>query len=528
MTYLTGALTQRQNGVYYTPSQAAQVMAEWAVRTHYDRVLEPCFGSGVFLKALRRTSAGDSIRIYGVEMMETAYRASIASGLIDVDHAILGDYLDVPPFQVNAVIGNPPYVRLRSLPVAQERNATRAAQEALGVPMDSAGSTWMAFVLHATRFLSQGGRLSFVLPYEFTHVRYARQLWRFLGANFGSLRVVRVKERIFASLMQDVVILFADNRGASTNVVSFEAYETTGALVKDMPTIRETLPLRAVIEDRPFLRALIPKELNALLQERVSPMTSPVTEFCTFNIGYVSGHKQFFHPDDQTIADFGLPQSSLVNALTSSRELSGVGIRTSAIHPRKLFYPNGALSASDERYIMQGERDEVDSGYKCRSRTPWYKVPDVRIPNLMLSVFKDRPSLVLNDGHLVASNSVLCGFIQPTHATEQFLAAWYTSLTLLYCELQVHSLGGGVMVLIPGEVAKIRTPDPTLLPTTHLNELHNALLANSDPYPLGDKPVLIGALRLTDNEVALIREGVILLSGWRKTYRKPSGRSNGF
>ena len=35
------------------------------------------------------------------------------------------------------------------------------------------------------------------------------------------------------------------------------------------------------------------------------------------------------------------------------------------------------------------------------------------------------------------------------------MCMWYNSLTLLSIELNVHSLGGGVLVLIPGETDRI-------------------------------------------------------------------------
>src|SRR5690349_24006721 len=44
----------------------------------------------------------------------------------------------------------------------------------------------------------------------------------------------------------------------------------------------------------------------------------------------------------------------------------------------------------------------------------------------------------------VASNSLLCGYLRPGVDTAGFAAGWYTSLTLLHAELEVHSLGGGV------------------------------------------------------------------------------------
>ena len=458
--------------------------------------------------------------------MGAAYDASLRVGLIDTDHSILGDFLGVTPFLVDAVIGNPPYVRLRSLPPVQKENARRVTARALGLPMDT-GSVWMAFVLHATRFLLRGGRFAFVLPYEVTHVRYAKPLWRFLGSNFGSLRVVRVKERLFPELMQEVVIMFADDKGTSTGEVCFEAYETTRDLVAGTPMIKKQLSISAVIRGRPFVQALLPDELVDLMQDRIRPLTPTVSEFCKFNIGYVSGHKRFFHPDQRTIARFMLPQASLRNSLVASRDLRHVGLRTSSIQPEnlhKLFYPNGNLSPSEEEYILQGERDRIHSGYKCSNRTPWYRVPDVRVPDLMLSVFKEVPSLIFNDGDLVASNSILCGFICEPHAAEQFVAAWYTSLTLLYCELEVHSLGGGVLVLIPGEVSKVRIPSLGSLPVAHLDILDKALVRNSNPYPIGDEPILRGFLGLTAAELSLIRDGVALLGEWRKTYQRQSRR----
>ena len=517
---MTTSDARRRNGIYYTPPLAAQVMVKWAIRSPDDRVLEPCFGSGVFLAALRQANAG---QIRGVELMADAHSVAVAGGLVDVDHSTLGDFLGVTPFQVDVAIGNPPYVRLRSLPAEQEERARRATENVLGTPMESAGSVWMAFVLHATQFLARGGRLAFVLPYEITHVRYAKSLWEFLGNNFGNLRLVRVKERMFPDLMQEAVILFADNRGGSTDTVYFEAYERTRDLDMGQPTVEKNLSVKAVIEERPFVRALLPDDVDALL-ERVLPLTSPVPEFCTFNIGYVSGNKRFFHPDAGTVTRFRLPETSLRSTVVASRELSGVGLRTSAIAPgdlSRLFYVNGNLSQPERRYILQGEREDIDTGYKCRSRKPWYRVPDVRVPDVLLSVFREVPALVANDAALVASNSILCGFLRAGHAAEQLMAAWYTSLTLLYCELRVHSLGGGVLVVIPGEVANVRIPQPSCLPVGHVADVDRALLGEENPYPIGDGPILMESMGLTAQEVSSIQEGIHALASWRTAYRRP-------
>src|SRR5262249_47492619 len=147
------------------------------------------------------------------------------SGLVPHERAHQGDFLALQPFPVDAVIGNPPYVRLRHLPPSEAARARSAAAEVLGAQMDPSGSIWMPFVLHAASFLRRGGRMAFVLPYDLTYVRYARPLWRHLGDSFSAIRVVRIHERVFPEIMQDVVLFFAEGYEGRTDRVDYETYE---------------------------------------------------------------------------------------------------------------------------------------------------------------------------------------------------------------------------------------------------------------------------------------------------------------
>jgi adenine-specific DNA-methyltransferase len=524
--YMVDARSQRRGGIYYTPSLAATTIAFWAMRSDGDHILEPCFGSGVFLAAIKQVAMAkqfNGVHMHGVELMQEAHDMAIGVNLIESQYAICRDFLDIQPFFVDAVIGNPPYIRLRSLAKEQQERALAVTQAVLGISMDIAGSVWMAFVLHAVQFLKRGGRLAFVLPYEFTHVRYARPLWQFLSQNFGAIRIARVKERLFPDILQQAVVLFADDYGETTDAVHFDAYQTVQDFASDTPVFRKCLPLADIVNGgRPFLMALLPDALVGWLNTRFASLTAPVPISCVFNIGYVSGNKQFFHPDAAAIEEFDLPPTSLRNAFTSSRSMGGIGMRTSAIPDdelQKLFYPDTPLSLAEAQYIKQGEQDGVHLGYKCSRRTPWYRVPDVRVPDVILSVFGEMPVLLWNDGGFVASNSLLVGFMRLGYTTEQFMAAWYTSLTLLTCELHIHSLGGGMFILIPGEVASMRIPRSDCLPTQHLEDVDKALLQSkrNGLYEIGDVPVLHNALLLTTGEIDLIREGVSILAGWRKS-----------
>lgn len=521
-------VTRRALGAFYTPSSAADYMADWIVRHDGERVLEPSFGDGIFLRAVatsaaRRNFAG--VRLSGVEIDEAARARAFQTQTIPDTDLRCQDFLSVAPFRVQAVIGNPPYVRLRHVADDQRDRALDAARVATGRAMDPAGSLWMPFLLHAMRFLDIGGRLAFVLPYDFTYVRYARPLWQELGRRFGSLEVLRTHERVFPDLLQDVVILLADGYGSSTETVRYRAFEAVDDLLKARPVVNAELSTEDLLRgERVFVEALLGTELRSLLRGGVAERTVSARRLMTFNIGYVAGDKSFFHPSDLAVEEYGIPPRSLRPSLTSARSIKGVGLRTSSLGPSRgsqLFFPDpGALTEGERRYVAMGERHGVATRYKCRIREPWYVVPGTRVPDVVLSVFSERPILLVNDAGCFASNSLLCGYsLGPTSA--EIAARWYTSLTLLQCELEVHALGGGVMVMVPREAGNVRLPERARADADHAGALDRLLRRGKteDAYRAGDHPVLVRQCGLTPAHVELIRHGIDVLAHWRTSAR---------
>jgi adenine-specific DNA-methyltransferase len=520
----------RAMGAYMTPPDAARLLAAWALRRPGERVVEPSMGEGSFLAALADESRRRDLdaQVWGVELCPDTFGAVVSGGLVDGRRAIRSDFLAVEPFPADAVVGNPPYVRLRHTPHEQRSAALLVAQQVLGRPMEPSGSVWMPFVLHATRFLVDGGRLALVLPYELTYVRYARPLWHYLGSRFSSVRIVRCHERMFPDILQEVVLLMADGFGGSTTEITFEAYETVADLVAARPVVRSRVPLLGVLAGRrDFLAALLSEPAQSLLRGRLERSTVPVSELVAIKIGYVCGDKQFFHPGEGTVTDYELPERSLRRALTSSRQLRATGLRTSVVPEAatsRLFLPPAApsdLVAGERRYIAAGEAQGVPGRYKCRVREPWYVTPYVRVPDVVIPVFTERPALMINDGRLIASNSMLCGYLR-RGTPAALAAAWFTSLTLLQLELQIHSLGGGLMVLVPREASAVRLPVVRAVDGPHLERVHGLLVADDADaaFAAGDGPILHNTVGLTTDEVDSVQEATRTLAHWRTAVRR--------
>jgi len=506
---------QKALGAFYTPGDAAHYMARWAIRSGDDVVLEPSVGDGAFVRAVEEVAHAQSWQrptFITSEISWDAAKEVARAGLLLPGEIYVGDFLTMPIRPASVVIGNPPYVRLRALPDSQAESALNAARQDLGRPMETSGSVWMPFVSRAARFLKPGGRLALVLPWDFTYVRYARPLWDHLSQTFGSLRVARVRERLFPDINQDVLLLFADSKGRSTKTVLFEIYDTVGELLANRPNVSSRVSIERVVRgERAFQEALLPSGVLDVLNA-ARAITVPTRELVSFNIGYVCGHKGFFHPGPLPM----LPETSLVPALTDARSLRRGGIRTSELREgsvARLWLPTGSLTEEEEQYVRMGERAGVHTRYKTRIRDPWYVVPGVKVPDLVLSVFTARPILMVNDRQLVATNSLLCGYLRSGSA-ESYAASWYTSLTLLNAELEVHSLGGGVLVLVPKEAGNVRVLNPALADTGTIERVSSHLKAGDmdAAYSCGDAAL---ESELGTEAVRLIRDGAKVLETWR-------------
>lgn len=516
----------RLTGSYYTSQRIANYMVRWALRNSTDSLLEPSFGDGVFLDAAfdRFSTLGNNTpTVIGVELQPTAfskYADSAPASFV----GCCKDFMDyASESAVSAVVGNPPYVSLRNLKEEDRAKAIDRTAE-YKIKMLSSGSLWMPFTIHASNMLAINGRLAFVLPFEITYVKYAYPLWAYIGNNFGSVKVVRIHEDFFPDVDVETVLLFADQYGSSTHYIDFEIYDSVDALFANAKSVKSKIELLDITHrKKPFAFSMLSENqrdmVSMLRQERT---IIPLIDLCKFNIGYVCADKDFFHPSDETCKRYQLPPASLVPSISNGKEING-GTGIGAVvgmnkQINNLFLPKN-ITAADKRYIKHGVDAGVNLRYKCQQRKPWYITPSIEIPDLILTVFGDTPKLVVNEGKYAVSNSLLAGYIKSDITAEQLVCMWYNSLTLLSIELNVHSLGGGVLVLIPGETDKLEIVNT--IPqeeATHIFKEIDSCIKDKGlqaTYQLGDELVLSRIYKLSDYQIQQIRDSVSTLRYWR-------------
>jgi adenine-specific DNA-methyltransferase len=463
---------KKARGAFFTPPEITDFLADWAIRTPDDSVLEPSCGEAAFLASIgRRLSSWGSRpgpeQVTGVEIhapsAQSALRRLASADIPGRIHILDFFEFDAPPIYA-AVIGNPPYIRYQGFTGEARARGQRAAL-GQGVRLDGLASSWAAFVVHAARFLKPDGRLALVLPAELLSVNYAGPVRRFLLERFGSVRLVLFEERVFPGVLEEVVLLLAEGQGPTDH---FEVSQ-----VSDLGGLRE-------LSGRKFYPALPDRKWTpALLASEAAQTYVDLTEGESFvdlldwgdpDLGIVTGGNAYFCLTASKAAKLRIPVSERIAiSPRGSRHLRGLTFTARtweelarADAPVYLFYPKTTPSVAAQRYIEEGERLGIDQAYKCRVRSPWWRVPLVPMPDLFFTYMNhDTPRLVANRARVLPLNSIHGVRLDSAHrriGMDLLPMAMLNSLTLLGAELVGRSYGGGILKLEPKEADRLPVP----------------------------------------------------------------------
>ncbi len=457
---LEAARIAKARGAFYTPRELTDFLAGWAVRDPADTVLEPSAGDGAFLPSLieRLTALGAPNpieQITAVERDEAEARTTrlLAPG-VDV-RAV--DFFDLDPSttaRVSAVVGNPPYIRFHGFQGADRAKAL-ARTESQGIQLTGLASSWAHFVVHATAFLADSGRLALVLPAELLHTDYAGPVRSLLSRRFRSVTLVAFDRAVFRSAQVDAVLLLASDDGPAGFRVIRVADEIALANL-DV----SLAPDAAVGSER--WSGSVDSEAGRIYAEAIaSGLGRRLGEFAHVDIGFVSGANDFFVLTRHEAEAHGLPPELLIPTVRRPSDVPGLIVRDEELRFLLHIPKDHEPDATTRRYLRMGVERGIDQRYKCRKRTPWYSVPlPTRMPDAFLPYMQHLgPRLIVNRPSARNSNLLHGVSLKPGAPSAESLAiAMSSSLTLLSAEIEGRAYGGGVLKLETKEAERLLVP----------------------------------------------------------------------
>lgn len=540
---------RKARGAFFTPPALSDFIACWAIRSTEDRVLEPSSGEAAFLlsAAARLDALGaprGSDRLTGVELHTDSARAAeqLLAGAGRPVKVMVGDFFDVPAERrYDAVIGNPPYVRYQDFTGAA-RARSRAVALTAGVGLTALASSWAAFTVHAAEFLRPGGRLGLVLPAELLTVNYAAQVRQYLMARFGRVRLVLFTERVFPGVLEEVVLLLAEDALAAggTSHCELRQVRTAEDLQHEVPATAEDFYRWAPADTRAkWTPALLPAAaLDAYAATQARSDFTTLSHWGDTTLGMVTGNNRFFTLSPARATELGLRSAELVPlSPPGSRHLRGLAFTPGAWTELGvadastwLFRPSADrthMSPGARAYVAEGEDLTVNQAYKCRARTPWWRVPLVPPADLLLTYMNaDTPRLTTNTAGVRHLNSVHGVYLRPAHKS---LGAYLlplaslNTMTLLGAETVGRAYGGGMLKLEPREADVLPVPAPALLDAardrlTALRPQMTTALRDgrlADAARLVDDVLLIGALGMSRAQVRELEQAHRMLTDRR-------------
>jgi len=545
-----GAATRGANGQFYTPTPIAHALARWAldgveVGPGGPTVLDPAVGTGTFLLAVleslrdrdpTRDPAAWLDRLVGVDVdgvglaiARLRLAAAVGGGFDDdvrlvppgLHHASFFDCEPVLPGgtsgttataerpslgPVDAVVGNPPYVRAEAL--GPDVDDYRRHLAAFGPPgetpwldgpdaLSRRSDAYVYFVTHATRFLRPGGRLALVLPTKWLMSDYGRGLRRFLRERYRVHAVVGFDGRAFGDALVDTALLLAvrDESARADRPLRFVRLDgpasLAGLAAESSADARSTTDGRAVVQrtQRSLTAAgslarflEVPADVRALFD---GPAFVRLDALADVARGTMTGANRFFFVDAATVDRFDLEPDVVRpavkslrwvdrpvvglddverwvvdahDAVAAARGVAGDSVDDPA--PAGLVESLSSVGYPGLRaYVEHAQAAGWHEGRTCRSRSVWFDLGPLRTPVAFVpKLLRERVFVVRNAARAVPSNAI--DGVWPTDGVDH--GALFAVLNASVGRLAMEVTGrdeAGLLQLMTYETASLPTLD---------------------------------------------------------------------
>ncbi len=464
-------------GAYYTsPLLVAACLERIATLTDANRslrVLEPSAGDGAFARGFRDFVIRGQLRLPTLTCIELDEEEAAKCRDAMTCYGIAGQtiagsffaWADGNAERFDAVVGNPPFVRYQFV-TAQDRTLAEQLLRAEGLVLQGVSNLWIPFALLSLRLLKPGGAFALVLPSELLTTISAGQIRLELSRHCADLQIDLYPRDAFPDILQDVVIV-------SGTYAPHAQTERTATFCEHASGGIQTWQHVVSASGESWMRYLLTApEWEAFGRARRLAGFHPLKSVATIGVAIVTGANDFFTVDESVVEKFELwewarpllartaDSLGIVYNAADQEQARQQGRKCwlldfSAPRPDPMLHPLAA------QYLQTGVERNLPGRYKCRIRTPWYRVPHIKAGNLMLPKRSHQHHrLLLNQPRVFTTDTIYRGEMTPAFADREtdLVSGFHNSLTLLSAELEGRTYGGGVLELVPSELARLVVP----------------------------------------------------------------------
>lgn len=417
-------------GQVYTKQMVADFMVKLFTIAGKARVLDPCFGRGVFVNSLLENT---EFTVDGVEIDRASF-AEFANPDKSRCRLKNGDFFDLEG-TYDGIIMNPPYVRQEELDKLAPLGITKQKLQSACWMMNisSKANLYMYFILRAILLLRDGGELIAIFPNSWTNTTVGRQFYEQMKLHGSLTDFINVKGEAFeGSPMVDVCIVkFVKGKSEETH------YQT----------------MRITQDDR-LLIETVEQQRN-----EVSSNLVRLRNVANIRRGITTGANKFFvNPPLFT-------QTHIVNILSSPKDFTGY--TTKHCRQDKLFVIKSGdnLNEEEETYLENSARVILKEGKPLTLKSliddgqPWYYITVPEAAQIVFSyIIRNNLKFVLNEEKCNVRDNF---YMISSHYDSLFLMALLNNY-YVYQQLENlgKSYGKGLLKLQKYDIDEIKLPHP--------------------------------------------------------------------
>ena len=381
---------RRRFGQFFTPRSVADLMVSWVLGSKPKSVLDPAFGLGVFFDSFLENTRSDQCEYQAYEIDENIISYFQPPSNIPF-RLRLADYCVSDSGRFDGIVCNPPYMRFQKF--MNRRDVVPLVEKNAGVKL--AGYTNMAsvFLIKSIKELNKGGRLAYIMPFEFFNTGYGTEVKRKLMED-GLLKQVIFflnEKDIFPDAVTTVCVLLCSKDGARDpiSITRVEGFEELSDLNEPIGCFQHVLPREAL----PFNRKWSP--IISSLYENIDAVagSAKIYEYGGFSRGIATGANAFFSLNREKIRTWGLG-GNYRKCITKSPQVKKlVFTETDFIKLEKSGAPIYCLDVKKRHgrkaanYIRYGQSLGFHERYLARNRAPWYRLEARDPAPILVGVF---------------------------------------------------------------------------------------------------------------------------------------------
>lgn len=507
------ATVEKLNGRYFTPKKIADFITDYVLDQNKEKLdlLEPSVGGGIFLESIKASNLEKEVDVLSIEIDEEVtaktsqnsdyflysswdrYKTDCNSerNKIIVNDDFYTAYKNGLNEQTfDGILGNPPYIRYQYLNELQ-KNEQSLILEQNGITPNKLINAWVAFVVASISCMKENSKIGLVLPFDLLQVKYAKELRSFLTKELNKCLILTFNKLVFEDIEQDVVILLGEKVSNSFShqmkIIQLENEEGLEGCDLDNIEFSEI----DIVSDK-WTKYFLSKEQVELVDKiREDKKFISFSEIAKAEIGITTGNNGYFCLTKETVDEYDLKEyckpllvkSSGLKGLWFTKEDWEYNVDNNA----KAYLLD--LSSFDEnefpeglkKYIKYGEERGFNSTYKTRIRNRWYDVPSIWSPDIFYSRrihYIPKTAGKIDTLEVVNTDTLNRITLKKQSDFKKLMIASYSSVALLFTELEGRNYGGGVLEVLPSELSKVMLPnifDNDLLTNKEVDHLFNKI-----------------------------------------------------